>query len=99
MGLNTHSVCFRLLWTISKKRRAASPLGAAAGSVCLPGRNELEIFHGDLLEESLVLALRKRPQDRRGLLAGVPVFTPADPHGTRKGGAEAGEEFLGRGDR
>src|SRR5216684_7678481 len=66
---------------------------AAAGSVSLPGGNELEIVHRHLLEERLVLALRERPEDRRGLLAGVPVLAAADPDGPGEGGAEAGEEF------
>jgi hypothetical protein len=69
------------------------------GLVSLPAGNELEIVHGHLLEERPVLALRKGPQDRRGLLAGVPVLAAADPDGPGEGGAEAGEEFLGRGDR
>ena len=71
---------------------------ATARSGSLPARNELEVFRGHLLEKRLVLALWKRPQDRRGLLAGVPVLAAPDPDGPRKGGTEPGEEFLGRGD-
>lgn len=64
----------------------------------LPSRNKLKIGHGHLFEERPVLALRKGPQHRRGLLAGVPVLAAADPDGPRKSGAEPGEKFLGRGD-
>src|SRR5216683_5927701 len=82
--------------------RTASPsglgFGATAGSVFLPGRDELKILAPHPVEERLVLALREGPQDRRGLLAGVPVLAAADPDGAGKSGAEAGEEFLGRGD-
>src|SRR5438874_7610452 len=73
-------------------------LHATARSGSLPARNELEVFRGHLLEKCLVLALRKGPQDRCGLLAGVPVLAAPDPDGPRKGGTEAGEKFLGRGD-
>jgi hypothetical protein len=69
-------------------KRIADPGGVFNGTArsgSLPARNELEVFHRHLLEECLVLALWKRPQDRRGLLAGVPVFAAADPDGPRKG--------------
>src|SRR5438270_11600398 len=49
------------------------------GSGFPPARNELEVFRGHLLKECLVLALRKGPQDRRGLLAGVPSFCSRRP--------------------
>ena len=58
-----------------------------------PARNEREVFRGHLLKECLVLALWKRPKDRRGLLAGVPVFAAADPDGPRKGGTEPARNF------
>src|SRR5216684_3377223 len=69
-----------------------------ASSVRLPGRGEIEILQRHLFEEPLVLLLRQRPQDRGRLVAGVPVLAAADPDGPGKSGAEAGEEFLGRGD-
>jgi hypothetical protein len=53
---------------------------------------------GTCSKKRLVLALRERPQDWRRLPAGVPVFATADPDGAGKRRAEAGEEFLGRGD-
>jgi hypothetical protein len=52
---------------------------ATARSVSLPVGDEFKIFRQHLGEECLVLALRQRPQDRRGLLAGVPVLAAADP--------------------
>src|SRR6266700_1179828 len=84
------------------RQRSSTPLGASRGdetasSVCLSGRGEIEILQRHLLEKPLVFLLRQRPQDRVGLLAGVPVFAAANPDGPGKGGAEAGEEFLGRG--
>src|SRR6516164_4088056 len=75
----------------------SEPLAASDNSVPLPGGNELKIFHRHLGEECLVLALRQRPQDRRALIAGIPVLAAAHPNGPGKGGAEPGEEFLGRG--
>src|SRR4029077_16859484 len=65
-----------------------------AGSVWGSVRDEAKILHRHPLEESLVLALRDRPQHRHALMAGVPVLAAADPDGAGKGGAEAGNEFL-----
>src|SRR5271156_388316 len=96
----SRSAVSRLKWgfaapTIRKRRcRSGGVFNATARSGSLPARNELEVFRGHLREECLVLALWKRPQDRRGLLAGVPVLAAADPDGPRKGGTEPGEEFL-----
>src|ERR1700719_3873413 len=84
-------------WCRRKFRRTESQRPLTARSVSLPAGNELEIVHGHLLEERLVLALREGPQDRRGLLAGVPILAAADPDCSGKGGAEASEESVGRG--
>src|SRR5439155_16545088 len=76
------------------------PLCARSGmrSVAEPGGGELKILQLHLLEERLVLLLRQRPQDRRRLVAGVPVLAAANPDGPGKSGTETGEEFLGRSD-
>ena len=38
-----------------------------------------EIFRWHLGEECLALALRQWPQDRRALIAGIPILAAADP--------------------
>src|SRR5262249_57150080 len=65
-------------------------------SVSRSGRDKLKILGRHGFEERFVRALGEWPEHGGGLSAGVPVLAAADPDGSGKGGAETGEEFLGR---